>query len=576
MTEKNTPTSQSRDQADKQQIVYMMPHGSLNEDEISIWKLILPLIEYKVQILLILILSIIAGVAIPAFYGVTLYRGNLVYQLKAEDTYKLHKARNLYFPKEVQTLEDREDYLKYVFMHEKDPSKRENYYFRYFFVPEKELFEIEVFTKFLPIVKKYWEVPETNSVYRSTQFLKRADFFVFKKNSFSADARQLTIATESPEKTIAAISQISGFFDDMNRDRMVNENSILSNGLRRANRNLNSRLIASIENMNDIRHKKTGSISLFYLNETATTYIVEQQNGNLRATKIKNKSTLNKVLNFNIKDLKGSMTDLPSLGEELITICQSLSDLDGKLADIRQQEQIITNRLYFEEKKRHNPVTIGGKINQLEGQAVSLSKQSGSLESKIKELESDGRFLYEKLEVANRLKQQLRNVPEGNWVDFIITKKSQPTESSVSDERMETEEKETAVLHGFDDFRKKLKENYAEMNRFEVTRYLYEHYIIKPIEIIEATRIATIEQVFALSSVRNKANKEKEEKPKFTAASFIPIKRLNFILLFSVVIGPILAVLSVFVRVFFLRIKSKLGEGTHYDELKTALKSWKL
>ncbi len=49
---------------EKQQVVYMVPSQDMDEDEIDLWQLILPLVKYKLQILLFLLLGLAIGFGI--------------------------------------------------------------------------------------------------------------------------------------------------------------------------------------------------------------------------------------------------------------------------------------------------------------------------------------------------------------------------------------------------------------------------------------------------------------------------------------------------------------------------------
>lgn len=51
----------------EKQVVYMMPAQDLDEDEIDLWQLILPIIRYKVQIILFLIAGLVIGFGYPHF-----------------------------------------------------------------------------------------------------------------------------------------------------------------------------------------------------------------------------------------------------------------------------------------------------------------------------------------------------------------------------------------------------------------------------------------------------------------------------------------------------------------------------
>ncbi len=68
------------DNSDRQPVVYVMPPQETDTDAIDYWQLFLPLIKYKVQILLFLLLGTIVGIAIPWLFGNSLYLGTIEYQ----------------------------------------------------------------------------------------------------------------------------------------------------------------------------------------------------------------------------------------------------------------------------------------------------------------------------------------------------------------------------------------------------------------------------------------------------------------------------------------------------------------
>jgi hypothetical protein len=62
----NSPEESTNDQ-EKQQLVYLMPQQDFDEDEIDLWQLFLPLIKYKVQILLFLMVGLVIGLGYPLY-----------------------------------------------------------------------------------------------------------------------------------------------------------------------------------------------------------------------------------------------------------------------------------------------------------------------------------------------------------------------------------------------------------------------------------------------------------------------------------------------------------------------------
>jgi hypothetical protein len=67
MSNKPETPEEGTNDPQKQQLVYMMPQHDFDEDEIDLWQLFLPLIKYKVQILLFLIVGLGIGLGYPQY-----------------------------------------------------------------------------------------------------------------------------------------------------------------------------------------------------------------------------------------------------------------------------------------------------------------------------------------------------------------------------------------------------------------------------------------------------------------------------------------------------------------------------
>ena len=67
MSDKPDSPEEGTNDEQKQQLVYMMPQQDFDEDEIDLWQLFLPLIKYKVQILLFLMVGLVTGLGYPLY-----------------------------------------------------------------------------------------------------------------------------------------------------------------------------------------------------------------------------------------------------------------------------------------------------------------------------------------------------------------------------------------------------------------------------------------------------------------------------------------------------------------------------
>ncbi|MBT4263369.1 MAG: hypothetical protein HOD85_04075 [Deltaproteobacteria bacterium] len=67
MSDKPDSPEEGTNDEQKQQLVYMMPQQDFDEDEIDLWQLFLPLIKYKVQILLFLMVGLVIGLGYPLY-----------------------------------------------------------------------------------------------------------------------------------------------------------------------------------------------------------------------------------------------------------------------------------------------------------------------------------------------------------------------------------------------------------------------------------------------------------------------------------------------------------------------------
>lgn len=65
MQDETTDKAGNSDASGEKQVVYMMPAPDLEEDEIDLWQLILPLIRYKLQILIFLFIGLAVGIGYP-------------------------------------------------------------------------------------------------------------------------------------------------------------------------------------------------------------------------------------------------------------------------------------------------------------------------------------------------------------------------------------------------------------------------------------------------------------------------------------------------------------------------------
>lgn len=545
------PSIMKNNSPENQQVIYMMTPHNIDEEEIKIWQLLLPLIKYKVQILFVIAMGIIAGVSIPLIWGETKYSDSLIFQ---------HSRKN------NASNESIESGLA--------------------FIPEVDLFKPDELILAKDLLIRYWNVPDVDSGYQLYKILDNLSVIQFDEDTFFKDAVRLTVSSDDPLKTINALKDLQEYFVKRNIEKIVEQNTIALNSLARSKQALYQSLITAIEQTDGIKYSKSGSTAYFYIKHTKYFYIIEIANNQWRAAKIASTEIARKTWQQDIKRITAITKDSPTLGEQLQQTYQTYSNLSDKLLintiDKETSLKIITFLENSKLKKKNSKQrqNIDKNIEKQEKKLKSLTKEIASLQISLSNLSTNAIKIKKALKEVLYFKMQLAELPENIWINFssgIVDKKSTDSlgDQSIANSLKGLQQNISKVnLPNIELYEQDLKEISDEILELSVMNTLHRSGYVESIQIVRLPSFETIKREFSINFQKNKDRSNIVTK--LEKDDVKPIKKSRKILLISVVTATFLAVLSVFIRVAIVRERNSIDFANKRNDLFEALKFWKL
>ncbi|MBU3914120.1 hypothetical protein KKA14_01165, partial [bacterium] len=391
-------------EGENKSLIYMMTPQEMEEDTIDLWQLLLPLVKYKLQIFLFLIVGVLAAFFIPKFFGKTIYTNTLIYKYSnIADYYQAVTVKKEQFDKD-RIPEQQKDQLKMYTMR--------------FFIPDRDFFISDEILKAVPLLKQYWDLPDTLSGNKLSEYIQDNKLILFDTEKDINGIHRITVTTDDPQKTVAALENLIHYFGQRNNQQIISENILAVNDLIRKKDDLSNQIALSAENAYPFRYTREGNKAYYYDN-TSKVYIQESLQRTSRATRIGMDSlisTKNKTTEKLIPGLKRSQT----LGNQLKSALIQQQELDEQLLKITIEKNYLVSSISFME---HEKVISGkegapGSISALKEQIRSLSTKAGKLESKKNQLSLEVSFMGEVLQSSYNLRLRLNGTPDGTWIDL--------------------------------------------------------------------------------------------------------------------------------------------------------------
>jgi hypothetical protein len=528
--ESNTPSEHTTPgNPDRQPVVYVMPPQEIDTNEISLWQLFLPLIKYKVQIILFLLLGTIVGIAIPWLFGNTFYTNTVEYQF---DKNRFENRKELIIPEELVT-----------------------------FSKSKEILSIpSVFEELI------------------------TGGFVDNKIVFTGVAND-------PKSTMEALALFHSFFKERNRKTITDYYDLKISELNREKAIINRNFFSPYQSEEKIKYVKTGSKIIFYFQDKDIFYIQEIRQVADKilevTTKVSSQKNIIGISKPKLKLLVSHLREKSTIADDMMTSLKEYQQLNEQLLkQIRKQK--VNNEIIFvlnekksqEEMKPSDIMSYQEKIIAFKKESMELADKTGVLRSKIDRLKINISNLEKLIDRITNLKTQLKDLPSGATIEELL-----------NDLLVDSQNKQDSAeyLRKMEDFREyfgkiadsrdyfgimeKIDEVIKKLN---VSRYLIHEEYFQAFDVISMPSLDTIRRDFKLSFFSENITFDPNAVEKEKRNDLSPINYSKKILFGCLFMALLAAIASIYARIMISKIKENDAFQEHKREFAEALKFWKL
>jgi hypothetical protein len=538
--ESNTPSKNpSSVNPDRQSVVYVMPPQEIDANEINVWQLFLPLIKYKVQIILFLLLGTIVGIAIPWLFGNTLYTNTVEYQF---DKIRFENRKELIIPEELVTFSKSKEILSF-------PSKYEG-----------------IIT-----------------------------------GEFVDDNIVFTGVTNDPNNTIEALALFHSFIKKRNRKTITDYYDLKIRELKREKAIINRSFFSPYRSEEKIKYVKTGSKIIFYFQDKDIFYIQEiRQVGDIIlevTTKVSSQKNIIGISEPKLKLLVSHLREKSTIAYDMMTSLQEYQQLSKQLLQLIIKQK-VNNEIIFvlNEKKSQEGMkpsdfmSYQEKIIAFKKKSMELADKTGVLRSKIDRLKINISNLEKLTDRITNLKTQLRDLPSGATIEELLNDllvDSQNKQDSAEYLRkMEDFREYFGKMEDFREYFGKIADSRdyfgimekidEVLQKLNVSRYLIHEEYFQAFDVISMPSLDTIRRDFKLSFFSENITFDPNAVETEKRNDISPINYSKKILFGCLFIALLAAIASIYARIMISKIKENDAFQEHKREFAEALKFWKL
>jgi hypothetical protein len=511
----------------KQQIIYMMPQHELEGDSIDLWQFFLPLVKYKVQILLFLLVGGFLGIFIPLYFGKTEYTSRIIYQ-----TDKNFSNKTLYVPDEFQ------NYLK-----------------------SQNVLEIH------------------------------SNLAKFTQGSISGETIDFSISTDDPKKTFNISKNLNTYFLNKIEKKVLAIIQVEIDKLSREKLFLSESLISSIEHAKNIHYEKNGGTAVFFEKDSELLYISETLPTQVRAKKIPIVGNPREFAQRKIGKTDRSVMSFSLLNDRLKERYQELQEQEQQLfLEITRKDSNILLLSLIEQRKNSNSLSnhtiesYTDLLTRIENEMSRLSSVIGDISIKKNQVKMVTKLATEEYENIAYIIRTTEEAEQNKWIDissigFGIPESSANSTIIFGANASGNADKKAKSLFEINSYETRLKVINDEIKKRLITKNIIERSDISPLS--AKSDFNNIERKFILSITDKSYNynpnldeePQTELKPSFDLE---PIRFSKQIFMICVLIALGVAVVSVFVRVLLLGVRSSSQFKARKQDFVEALKFWKI
>ena len=540
---------------EEKRIVYVTPQQGFEEDELDLWQLFLPLVRYKLQILVVLSFGVMTALLIPRFFGTTVYRNSLVYRYTHSNAYYsiLHGDETRTSKDEVTETIDQ------------------------LFHPERDFLTPVEIIKAKSLFATYWGIQPLRNGKDLLEFVKENQLILFNTGKSPERTVTLSVTTDDPSKTVDALNDLFTHFNQRNNQFIRDRLQILLNKLNRKRRELTNRLIAASENLPPIRYLKVDTYE-FFQNDPSTIFVLKKTQNVVFGTWIRPESNTNRLEISRVHSILRSLRRAPVLGEQLTSTLSALQKRDNQILDLRVQLGIIDATVsYIEERgvKEENKKRQS-KIIELEDKFNTLSEKLGKLDAQKNQLSLDISILNTTLNGVFTAQSQLKNAPESVWTITerkrdAQTQKAKRNESEKDNQKPSFSQQSMGVVH-LSDYIERIDTLNERLIRTSIAIHSLANDQIKLYKLIETPSIETNTKQLSFNypDTKKSVSEKRIEDPN------APIYFSKKVVLITLVLAFFVATLSVFLRVMITDVKERDSLSSRKQDFIQALKHWRL
>jgi hypothetical protein len=359
--ESNKPSTQTpTTHSDRQPVVYVMPPQQTHGDEIDLWQLFLPLLKYKVQIILFLLMGALVGIALQLFLGNTIYTNTVAYQF---DKNRFEKRKELSIPEEFVAFSKSEEILS---------------------IPNK---------------------------YRSIIIGRFADNTIV-----------FTGVTNDPQITNEALVHFHSFFKERNKITIMNTFDLKIGELKRAKNIIDRDFISLNQSEEKITYAKIGNKTLLFHQNKGIYYVLETRHVGektiISATKY-SKSNISRIFEHQMAFLISHLQKKQTITNELMFSLLGFQQMSKQMLQLKIEQKTNNEIIYLLEEKKSF-----AKNDNLEKKSMELAEKTGVLQAKINQHKLEITDIEELSSRITYFIMQLKDLPIGLTIEKILNDRS--------------------------------------------------------------------------------------------------------------------------------------------------------
>ena len=530
--------------------VYLAPQPKIKEQEIKIWDLLLPTLEYKWQVLGVVFLGLLTGILACWIYGESVYQDYIEYQYEPPPAYvaqpvdvnleKQLKSRPII--KDLKVLQ-----IKYP----------EAYY------PDQYLLRPEELWRAKEILEKNFHLPKAASAFKLAQTFKGSDRIRFSDCKGCLVGSQLRVSTNQVQTTFEALTELNQFIQTRNQEIYT---QLYQSQLDEENRQMlaaDQSLLKGLERLDDYAFVPLSRGGRYYLEKEGVQYLLEVEEGKAKAVQFDSVAALGSLsseIKSKLAPLTGQKTGQAA---RLVNLYQHYFELAQE-----QRETLVKRENQWAELKKAQ--TTAGEVSDLETSLAQTEAKQDRLVAEMNQLEFKAGLLYERLQQVMSARLQLSTYPKNRWVEVDIVKNKLPTESESQARRPNERRPDQIVdLEYYHESQGYRRQNLASLAELVAT---YRLGLFSPIQVVKAPSLNTVQVAFRLNF---KKDQEGDLAKSLRFEDFEPVYFSTKALVLFGIIAFGLAVVSVLLRVYLLEAQQKGHLSQLKSQLINALKNWR-